>query len=367
MSLQGPFKYSFLKLGRRLGRPDILFWALPYLMILIFIGTIAQKYMGLYDAQKMFFSSFVFYWNMIPFPGGYSVLGILTLNMICKFIFLSPWTKPKLGINITHFSIIVFFIGGFITALTIKEGYIAIGEGQNNYEIADYHKRVLSLENDKDHIAIPFYDLMDRKSIDKNIPFTLTIINSCRNTAIRPRDIENPNTNRKGAAAMVDLTCAKPFIENERNIAGATYIISNAKNHDHNGIYIVFETRETYDVIDGYTIKLDREKRPLPFSVTLNRFQRDVYPGTNMPKNYESRVTIHDGDIQWPAIISMNEPLRYGGYTFYQASTLIDQDGQPISVLSVVTNKGWIFPYISGVLMALGLIVHLMIRRRKYA
>jgi len=38
-------------------KPYILFYTLPWLMVLLVWGTIAQKDMGIYEAQAMFFSS----------------------------------------------------------------------------------------------------------------------------------------------------------------------------------------------------------------------------------------------------------------------------------------------------------------------
>ena len=353
---------KIIKLGRRLGRPDILFWVLPLLMVLIFVGTIAQKSMGLYEAQAMFFSSFIFFWNGIPFPAGYTILTIMSVNLVCKFIFLSPWTRAKIGIHLIHFSIIILLVGGLITGLSMREGFVALKEGESGAEIADYNNRVLSFARDDDTFTIDFYDV--GQADFEQLPFNIEIIQTCQNTAISPRS-DLGNNDGIGAASMAQLSCIKPFLENERNIASVTYRISDTDDEGQNGVYIVYEGRETEDSIDGYTVTLDREKRLLPFDVTLQSFQRDVYPGTNMPRDYESRVVINDGDVTWPAIISMNEPLRYGGYVFYQASTLIDTDGQAVSVLSVVENKGMIFPYISGILLALGLIYHIILRSRK--
>jgi hypothetical protein len=340
------------KIGRRLGRPDILFWTLPWLIILITIGTIDQKYIGLYAAQHKYFSSFIWWFQgVIPLPAGYTVLSVMTVNVTCKFLFLSYWTKDKAGINIIHFSIIVLMIGGLLTAATMKEGYIALKPTQTDHIIRDYHDRVLVLESEGQTLQIPFNEIGKT-----DLPIAIDIVQKCANTAIRARaDLDN--NNGVGAASMAELVCIDKFVENERNIAGLTYRNDGAE-------YIVFEGRETHDEVGGYTIKLDRAMRQLPFDVTLQSFLRDVYPGTDKPRAYESRVTITDGDVIWPALISMNEPLRYGGYTFYQASTLIDQDGQPISVLSVVTNTGWVFPYVSGILLALGLVWHLIIRMR---
>jgi len=43
-------------------------------------------------------------------------------------------------------------------------------------------------------------------------------------------------------------------------------------------------------------------------------------------------------------LIFMNQPLRYAGKTFYQASF---GKGDTLSVLQVVKNPGWLLPYIS--------------------
>jgi len=356
------FKHILIKTGRRLGRPDILFWTLPYLMALIFVGTIAQKSMGLYDAQRVFFSSFFFLgFGVVPLPGGYSVLLVMTVNLVCKFLFLSPWTRAKVGIHIIHLSVIILLVGGLLTALTMKEGYIALQDGESGAVIQDYHKRTLSFGTD---FIVNFYDV---KYADYSaLPFDVEILQTCENSGIAPReDLDDPDNDGIGAASMAALVCVQPSPENERNIAGLLFRVSNAAEDTQNGVYLAFEGRQTQDEIMGLPVRLDREERALPFTVTLNRFRREVYPGSNMPRDYQSRVTITDGAVTWPAVIAMNEPLRYGGYTFYQASTYLDKDGRPVSVLSVVTNKGWIFPYLSGILLTVGLIWHLILRVRQ--
>ena len=59
-----------------------------------------------------------------------------------------------------------------------------------------------------------------------------------------------------------------------------------------------------------------------PFSLKLLDFSFDRYPGTEIAKNYSSRVVREHpaaGEDR-EVLIYMNNPLRYGGYTFYQAS-----------------------------------------------
>jgi hypothetical protein len=53
----------------------------------------------------------------------------------------------------------------------------------------------------------------------------------------------------------------------------------------------------------------------------------------------------------------MNNPLRYGGETFYQASFDADDHG---SILQAVHNPGWLTPYFSCVLVATGLVIQFL-------
>jgi hypothetical protein len=55
--------------------------------------------------------------------------------------------------------------------------------------------------------------------------------------------------------------------------------------------------------------------------------------------------------------IYMNNPLRYAGETFYQAS--YDQDDHG-TILQVVHNPSWLTPYFSCILVGAGLVVQFM-------
>ncbi len=51
----------------------------------------------------------------------------------------------------------------------------------------------------------------------------------------------------------------------------------------------------------------------------------------------------------------MNNPLRYGGETIYQADW--DHEDEKGTILQVVHNPSWLTPYFSCVLVACGLVV----------
>jgi hypothetical protein len=54
----------------------------------------------------------------------------------------------------------------------------------------------------------------------------------------------------------------------------------------------------------------------------------------------------------------MNNPLRYGGETFYQSG--YDERDDKVTILQVVRNPGWLTPYVSCALISLGLAVQFL-------
>ena len=92
------------------------------------------------------------------------------------------------------------------------------------------------------------------------------------------------------------------------------------------------------------------------FSLTLQKFSHDRYAGTDIPKNFSSRVRLktEDGKTDREALIYMNNPLRFAGLTFYQASF---DNNDRTTILQVVRNPGRALPYIACILMALGLVI----------
>jgi hypothetical protein len=93
-----------------------------------------------------------------------------------------------------------------------------------------------------------------------------------------------------------------------------------------------------------------------PYSLHLVEFRHDKYPGTDIPKNFSSRVrlTRPDRGESREVLIFMNNPLRYAGETYYQASFDTDNQG---TVLQVVRNPSWLTPYFACVLVGIGLLV----------
>jgi len=109
------------------------------------------------------------------------------------------------------------------------------------------------------------------------------------------------------------------------------------------------------------------ERIYLPFSLTLLKATHSVYAGTEIPKDFRSRVRLQNPKTKEDreTEIFMNSPLRYSGLTFYQyqmdAGDVARQQGRVASsVLQVVRNPSWLTPYIGCFLVAAGLVIQFM-------
>ncbi|XOF34851.1 MAG: cytochrome c biogenesis protein ResB [Candidatus Electrothrix sp. YB6] len=73
--------------------------------------------------------------------------------------------------------------------------------------------------------------------------------------------------------------------------------------------------------IFSYSQDSKGSKIPLGFTVRCDFFTIHYYPGTRMPKDYVSGLTVlENGEEVLSKIIEVNKPLTYKGVTFYQSS-----------------------------------------------
>tara|TARA_Y100001934_G_scaffold220078_1_gene261947 strand:- start:295 stop:1416 length:1122 start_codon:yes stop_codon:yes gene_type:complete len=364
------------KFGKKLASPKWVFYILPLLILLLILGTVEQKNLGLYHATQIYFSSFYFTAFGIPFPGGYSLIALLSITIVCKLAFKSEWKLKNSGIILTHLGVLVLLIGGLFTAFTQEEGYLYIPEGQSQNKISDYHRRVMIIADEENILHfLDIEDLNDGQILNlKGVPLSINVLEACSNCKIIKAE-DDPSLDSLdedvtlfGPAQFMSIKEKELEKENETNIAGIRIEI---QEEGQAGRYVTnffegFTKPVEYKSADKtYYFGVTREKRDLPFSVQLIDFEKEVYPGTQKAKEYRSHVIIRDDekDLEWPATISMNEPARYKGYTLYQSS--FDDTGQvEATVLSAVKNEGWLFPYISTLIFILGLVLHMFIQSR---
>lgn len=141
-------------------------------------------------------------------------------------------------------------------------------------------------------------------------------------------------------------------------------ILAEIQGHD----YWVTSKRPLNLLIDGENVKVHLVKKTLtlPFEFSLSRFKMDTNPGTDDPASYESFVRLFNDKGTENHHIFMNNPLKYDGFTFYQASYFKTGE-QHGSVLSANIDPGRPFKYLGSILLVLGSLWHYYIRRKKPA
>ncbi len=339
------------------------------LMILLIIGTIAQKDIGLYLAHQKYFASFIVtFFGFVPFPGGYTLLSLMTIGLILKLI-TDPLKISKIGVTISHLGVLALLIGAGISSISSSEGNMIIKEKGYSNVVNDYFANeivIYNLEDDEQNIIYKtsFEKLKITDIIaNDNMPFQIKIREKFINTDLIKRS--EAGDDLQGFAKIFKLTSKKSENNYEENIASISFEI--IEDGISKGFYSIFELmpiKQTFMINNKqYQIEIQKQQSILPFKLSLDRFEKTTYPGTEKAKSYKSYLTISDQNLAWKAEISMNKPLRYKSYSFYQSS-YINDDGTIYSVLAVVKNAGRLFPYISTIIIAFGILLHLIQRIR---
>ena len=121
-----------------------------------------------------------------------------------------------------------------------------------------------------------------------------------------------------------------------------------------------------------YRIGLRFSRAYHPFAMTLLKTTHEKYAGTDIPKDFRSKVRVRedkaDGDRE--VDIFMNSPLRFdnGNLTFYQSQMGRDAANANLgtSSLQVVENPGWFSPYFGCVLVSYGMCRHFLLHLLRF-
>ena len=346
-------------------------------IVLVFWATLDQVNLGVWAVQHKFFHSFVVTARVgslvVPvFPGGYVIGGLLLANLIGGHLYRFKMGWRKAGIWITHLGLILLLVGELISGLSQKDYQMRIDEGETKNYAESSRLNELAIVNATDPnldevVAIP-ESLLSRGTVVQNpsLPFRVVPKAFYPNASLQMRS-QVPNAPASLATAgMGPMLAVTPqevsYKEDERNLPAAFVELVGPEGSL--GTWVVSPLLGNPQKFDfaGKTWKLTmRPKRVYqPYSLTLVKFSHDVYPGTDIPKNFSSRIRINppDGGAGREVLIYMNNPLRYAGLTYYQQSF---DNNDHTTILEVVRNPSWLAPYIACIAITLGLVVQFLI------
>ena len=356
-------------------------------MILVLLGTLEQVHWGVWHVQKVYFSSWLCFYPMdataafrFPLPAGFTIGALLIINLAFAHFRHFKATSAKIGISLIHSGLLLLLVGGFITAIYQEESAMIIPEGEKrNYSEAfrDFEIALVEKSGAMDAVvAVPdslLRDIADKKAPAvvelPGTPYSLNVLTFHPNAMLRaksqmPEGLDLKATQGIGARTQLAY---KPLPESyDDNKPNAPTAIVELKTKDKSlGTWALnlnltesFDAQTFEDAGKTYELSLRRTRHYVPFTVQLDKFTHEKYPGTETPRRFASDVTIKEGASQFAYNISMNQPLRHAGLTFFQSSFGSTKEGKNLSVLQVVRNPVWLLPYISVSIMSLGLFWH---------
>jgi hypothetical protein len=347
-------------------------------LVLVFAGTLAQVRFGLYFVQEQYFQSWFVEWSPasgayeIPiFPGGHLIGAVLLLNLIAAHIRRFSWCKRKIGIQLTHLGLIIMLAGGLATDLFSVNSYMRLKEGQTKNYSEDSMRMELAVIDPSDPenevvTAIPGEVLAKGGTIShESLPFKLKVVSYFHNSKLNMIGQEAGSavpaaTNGTGMRVAVS-SAPRATKMDDRDVMSAVLEVIPNKDGKSLGTWLVSDAMAVaQDVeVDGkkWTIQLRAARYYKPYSLTLLDFTHEVYPGTQIPKNFSSKVTLTDPKDSRQVLIYMNHPLRHDGDTYYQSGFEPDNSG---TVLQVVRNPSYQAPYIACIVVSVGLIYQFM-------
>lgn len=360
---------------------------LSFSMVLIFFGTLDQVHYGIWHTQKLYFESFLvvwaypqeapayeqLFWLRIPMPGGYLLGGMLFLNLLAAHLTRFQLSTKKIGIFLVHFGLVLLLVSELLTDLLAVESQMTVDEGGRSHYSQSYRDNELVLIDrshpDYDQVhSIPATLLKPGERVDvAESTLSVRTLSYYPNAALGRATSGTPleTAANRGVAVKMGIVVtpqAETYAEDDINTATAYVEVFNGE--DSLGIWLVsnviderFPPQIVQSGDQSWEIALRFTRQYYPFEIELIDFSHDKYPGTEIPFNYSSEVMVHhmeDSTKSQKALIYMNHPLRYEGHTFYQAS-FANQD--KTSIFQVVRNPGWLLPYISVLLMGLGMCV----------
>jgi hypothetical protein len=354
-------------------------------VVLVFIGTLAQREEGLLAAQNRYFRSLLIWWTPTEghwrfpvFPGGYLIGGVLLVNLLAAHARRFKFTKKKIGIFVIHAGIVLLILGQFATDLLSKESGMRLYQGETrNYSEAFRENELVIIDtSDPQHdrvYAIPDSRLAKGAAVrDQRLPVVVRVNEHWANADLVATRAEG--TIESGAtdgALKAAFVVPRPRVTDTDNRNLPAAVVELAAQTGPVGKFLVWTgtTNRQQLALNGktYEIALRFTRHYYPFSLTLLKATHEQYKGTDIPKNFASRVRLENPSTQEAreTVIYMNNPLRYAGLTFFQyqmtAGEMAAKAGlRPSSVLQVVHNPSWLTPYFSCVMVAAGLVIQFM-------
>jgi hypothetical protein len=375
---------------------------LVILMLLTWLATLEQVEHGLHMTLEKYFhyskplvfpDAAIFIKSLSgqdkslpPLPGGFWVCALLVVNMTLGGLIRIRKGWRTIGVLMSHFAIIFMIVAGGVAQLKEERGVMMLAEkaGGGLPNVADFAQSLtettIEIAEIKDgktvgpvHFVKDAYfrdlDGDERRTVRlPGLPFDLELQVYVQHA----RPVSSASMAPEKGEPLVDgwfLYSQKPNKESEMDTPGVHARVLGRDGKGGEIFPLSTLSRAPFTVTaDGRTFALSLDKRvwPVPFQVKLVDARSEYHPNTSRPKLFESDIVRIEDGRESNVFIEMNEPMRYGGMTFYQRTMMNGVSGgdreASVSGFEVVKNPSDKWPEYSIYIAGIGLCLHFLIK-----
>ena len=380
-------------------------------MVLVFFGTVAMMSAGLWTVVDQYFRSGIVWipfdlirkfgtvffdlpkdgsaWPFaFPFPGGWTIGAAMLVNLTAAHLVRFRLTWKRSGMIILHAGVILLMIGELVTGLYAVESTMSlkIGEKSDFLDVTREFEISIVDPSDKDTdttTTVPQRLFLKPGVVQHpSLPFDLEVVAYWPNTSSE-EFLTKPegefvfgipqgrwyrfSEKAEGAGVDTDSRSDAPSVivkaidkETGKDLGKHFLSLWFYPNFDRNKRLFAFAERTVKVGDKTYWLMLRHKRVFRDYTLELLKFEHGKYPGTEIARDFASTVVLRDKAGGGREVrIWMNNPLRHRDDSLYQHQFFPGDSG---TVLQVVENRGRLLPYISCIMVTLGMLIHFGLR-----
>ncbi|MGG7074116.1 cytochrome c biogenesis protein CcsA [Campylobacter sp. 9BO] len=271
----------------------------------------------------------------------YETVMLLLIVSLFGIIFRTKMWR-RFGAFVVHFAFIIIAIGAFMTRYMGEEGVLHVREHEASNEMISV-KPYLQIESD----GKIYEHYLKLAQIGDN---SFEIAQPIDGNTLKVK-FHSYEPSPKGKRGVLNLKVGFDDTNmQDVSIKGGVGWVSEPKVIEQNGKQILI----------AWGSKIIN----LPFSIRLNDFMLERYPGSQSPSSYASAIEVErDGLKVMDFVVFMNNPLTFQGYKLFQSSYDKDERG---TVLEVNRDPGKIPTYIGYFLLCVGFVANFFTQHSRF-
>ncbi len=260
-----------------------------------------------------------------------ALIGITFISVLLNIFKFKLYRLKKLPIFLFHFAFLVIILGATVTRYISSEGTMHIREGESSNVYQSFDTYFYASFGDGENRTTTKQKIFPSSRSGKQVKTALKYDSGRIKFSSTKYTSGRQMAAQMGGGMPDDVLTVKVKVNGKTEevlIRGRLQQPIRVAQYEVNGVI--------------FNAGFGSMAAELPFSIALEDFQLERYPGSNSPSSFASEVVLNDSEegIEMPYRIYMNHILKHRGYRFYQSSYDQDEQGTVLSVNNDALGTG---------------------------